>query len=161
MSGIYLVYTWYIPGISYPTVNHAVWVLSSSCPGNPCSIHLFPIHPAWVTVLIASLKPCKTKGSLKQVYVTYIPCIYSWYMSCIHQVCLVHSFEGELCFLIHFWLQHFIVLNHDIGMQHWITTHKHMKWEFRYPVYTWYMPYIYRRCTYKWNIHGSIYRLYY
>jgi hypothetical protein len=31
---------------------------------------------------------------------------------------LVHSFEGELCFLIQFWLQHYIVLNHDIGMQH-------------------------------------------
>ncbi len=55
-------------------------------------------------------------------------------MSCIYQVCLVHSFEGELCFLIQFWLQHYFVLNHNIGMQHWIT-HKHMKWEFRYPLY--------------------------
>ncbi len=83
-------------------------------------------------------------------------------MSCIYQVCLVHSFEGELCFLKHFCIQHYIVLNHDIGMQHWIT-HKHRKWEFWYPLYirgVWhYMPYIYRRRTYTWNIHG-IYRLY-
>jgi hypothetical protein len=83
-------------------------------------------------------------------------------MSCICQVCLVHNFECELCFLIHFWLQHHIVLNHVIGMPHWIT-HKHMKMEFRYPlyirgVYTWYMPGIHRHRTYTWNIHG-IYRL--
>ncbi len=76
--GICLVYTWYIPGIFlvYRTVNHAFWVLSSSCPENPCCIHVFPIHP----VLIAPLKPCKTIGSLKLVYVMYIPCIYMVYV---------------------------------------------------------------------------------
>jgi hypothetical protein len=76
MSGIYMVYPWNIPGISCPTVNHAFWVLSSSCPEDPCSVHVFLIH----LVLIASLKSCKTKGSLKQVYVTYIPCIYMVYV---------------------------------------------------------------------------------
>ncbi len=55
-------------------------------------------------------------------------------MSCIYQVCLVQSFEGELCFLIHFWLQHNFVLNDVIGMPHWIT-HKYIKPQFRYPLY--------------------------
>ncbi len=57
MSGIYMVYTWYIPGISCTTVNHAFWVLLSSWPENPCSVHVFPIHP----VLIAPLNLAKLK----------------------------------------------------------------------------------------------------
>ena len=83
-------------------------------------------------------------------------------MSCIFQVCWVHSFEAELCFLIQFWLQHYIVLNHDIGMQHWIT-HKHMKWEFRYPLYIRGICHTYTAAV---HIHGiymvytGIYRLY-
>ena len=86
-------------------------------------------------------------------------------MPCIYQVYLVHSFEGELCFLIHFWLQHYIVLNYDIGtsMPRWIT-HKHMKTsgnprKFIMMVYTWYLPDIWRPQVYTWNI-PSIYLSY-
>ncbi len=32
-------------------------------------------------------------------------------MSCICNVCLAHYFEGEFWFLIHFWLQHYIIWN--------------------------------------------------
>ncbi len=93
--GICLVYTWHIPVISlvYPvrqlimpfecyqawkvaSLGETTGLVSSSCPENPCSVHVFPIHP----VLIAPVKPCKTKGSLKQVYVTYIPWIYMVYV---------------------------------------------------------------------------------
>ena len=83
-------------------------------------------------------------------------------MSCIYQVCLVHSFEGELCFLIHFWLQHYIVLDHVIGMQHWIT-HKQMKVEFWCPLYIRGICHTYTAAV---HIHGiymvytGIYRLY-
>jgi hypothetical protein len=51
-----IVYTWYIPGKSCLTLNHAFWVQVSSCPDTPCCLHVFPIHPA----LIAALKACKT-----------------------------------------------------------------------------------------------------
>ncbi len=173
--GICLVYTWHTPCISCLTVNHAFWVLSISCPENPCSIDVFAIHQ----VLIASWKACKTKRSLKQwLYVTWthIPWIiyheYTWYMSCICQVCLVHSFEGKLWFLTNFSLQHYIVLNSrsgiQVGMQHRIT-HKYIKMEIRihciyvvysrhipppyiYMEYTWYIPTIYLIGVHTWYI---------
>ncbi len=152
MSGIYMVYTWYIPGISCPTVNHAsaFWVLSSSCPENPCRVHVFPIHP----VLIASLKPCKTKGSLKRnVYTMHI-----------HSICHVYTryvwytdLKANYAFL---YISGYILLSSTMSLvcsiELRINTWKRISISI---VCTWYMPYIYRRPIYTWNIHG-IYWLY-
>ncbi len=84
IHGIYMVYTWYILSYSKSCPLSAIKSLTSSlshgsCRENPCSIAVFPIHP----VLIASLKPCKTKASLKLVYVTHIPYIYMVYVMSI------------------------------------------------------------------------------
>ena len=60
MHGIYMVYTMDIPCISCLTINHAFWVLSSSCPEMPCSVHVFTVHPT----LIAALKAVKTNWKI-------------------------------------------------------------------------------------------------
>ncbi len=73
---IYRVYPWYIM-----TVKHAIWVLSSSCPENPCRVHVLPIHP----VLIASLKACK-----KMITETWTSICNSHTMH-IHGVCHVYT----------------------------------------------------------------------
>ncbi len=56
---------------------------------------------------------------------------------------LLWSFEGELCFLKHFWLQHSIVLNHGMGLQHVFIQINARKLNFNiiriYKVYTMYI----------------------
>ncbi len=76
-------------------------------------------------------------------------------MSCTYRVCLVHSFEGKLWFLTTLLLQNYIVLNHGIGMPHWIT-HKYMKMEIWYPLY---IRGIFQAYTAALHIHG-VYMVY-
>ncbi len=77
---------------------------------------------------------------------------YTWCISGICQVFLLWSFEGESCFPKHFWPQHWIVLSHGLGLQHWIT-HKFMKLKFQYTLY---IHGIYQVYTASRNIHVSV-----
>ncbi len=158
MSGIYIVYTWYIPGISCPTVNHAfweIWVLSRSCPENPCHIHVFPIYP----VLIASLIAWKTKRSLKLVYVLHIPCIYIVYVMYMpgmfgtyfkRRIMLSYTFLGfniilswTMALVCHIELHiNTWKWNFDIYCIH-VVYARHILQQYIYMEYTWYIPTIY------------------